>query len=137
MNDAVAPAQKIAIATADAPKVIPGRRDFFSYVDLGVADASNGAMKAQIMRSDKGLTSPTGWHYHVCQQQFIYIVKGWVDLTFEDGRSVRLKQGDSMLIPGGTRHNETGTSTDLEVLEVNTPAKFGTVPCDPPAGMPA
>lgn len=135
MNDAVTPAQKIAVATSDNPTVIPGRRDFFSYVDLGVEDASNGAMKAQIMRSDKGLTSPTGWHYHVCQQQFIYIVKGWVDLTFEDGRSIRLKQGDSMMIPGGTRHNETGTSTDLEVLEVNTPATFGTVSCDAPAGL--
>ncbi|MCB1743598.1 MAG: cupin domain-containing protein [Gammaproteobacteria bacterium] len=137
MNDVVTSKQKVAIAKADAPTIIPGRRDFFSYVDLGVEDASNGAMKAQIMRSDQGLTAPTGWHYHVCEQQFIYVIKGWVNLSFEDGRTIKLGEGDSMMIPGGTRHNETGTSTDLEILEVNTPASFGTVACDPPAGMSA
>ncbi len=135
MNDIATVKQQIAVATADNPTVIPGRREFFSYADLGVAEASNGAMKAQIMRSDQGLTSPTGWHYHVCEQQFIHVLKGWVDLSFEDGRKLRLKQGDSMMIPGGTRHNETGTSSELEILEVNTPAQFGTVACDAPAGM--
>ena len=116
MNDIATVKQQIAVATADNPTVIPGRREFSSYADLGVAEASNGAMKAQIMRSDQGLTSPTGWHYHVCEQQFIHVLKGWVDLSFEDGRKLRLKQGDSMMIPGGTRHNETGTSSELEIL---------------------
>lgn len=135
MNDTVTPTQKLAYATPETAKAVPGRRDFFSYRDLGVEEASNGAMKAQIMTASQGLGKPTGWHYHVCDQQFIYVVKGWVDLVFEDGRTLHLKQGDSMMIPGGMRHNEIGTADELEILEVNTPAAFGTVPCDPPAGM--
>jgi quercetin dioxygenase-like cupin family protein len=61
-------------------------------------------------------------------------VKGWVDLEFETGEKIRLKQGESLMIPGGMRHNETATSEELELLEVSVPADMGTVPCDPPEG---
>jgi uncharacterized protein YjlB len=60
--------------------------------------------------------------------------KGWVDLEFEDGTKVRLTAGDSLMIPGGTRHNETGTADELELLEISVPAEMHTVPCDPPHG---
>src|SRR6266849_5951676 len=79
-------------------------------------------------------TQPAGWHYHVCEGQFVYTLKGWVELEFEDGSSCRLEAGDSVFIPGGMRHNEIGTSDDLEILEVCLPANMGTVPVDPPAG---
>ena len=29
--------------------------------------------------------------------------------------------GDSLMIPGGMRHNETGTADELELLEVSVP----------------
>jgi hypothetical protein len=135
MNDSVTPTQTLAYVTPETATVVQGRREFFSYHDLGVETATNGAMRAQIMKASQGMGRPTGWHYHVCEQQFIYALKGWVDLVFEDGRQIRLKQGDSMMIPGGLRHNEIGTADELEILEVSVPAKFGTVPCDPPAGM--
>ena len=126
--------QTVAVATVDAPTYVPGRRSFFKYRELGVTEASNGRMRAQVTEATQGLSEPTGWHYHVCEQQFIYMLKGWVDLEFEDGRKVHLKQGDSMMIPGGTRHNETATSEEMDILEISVPAKMGTVPCDPPAG---
>lgn len=137
MNDAVASEkpQTLAIATADNPVYIAGRREFFKYRELGVTEASNGRMRAQVMEATQGLSRPTGWHYHVCEQQFIYMLKGWVDLVFEDGRQVRLSQGDSMMIPGGLRHNEIATADEMDILEVSVPAKFGTVVCDPPAGL--
>ena len=135
MNDNVSPTQKLAYVTPETARIAPGRREFFSYHDLGVEEATNGAMRAQIMKASQGMGRPTGWHYHVCEQQFIYALKGWVDLVFEDGRQIRLQQGDSMMIPGGMRHNEIGTADELEILEVSVPAKFGTVPCDAPAGM--
>jgi len=68
--------------------------------------------------------------------QFVYTLKGWVELAFEDGTKCRLEAGDSCFIPGGMRHNEIGTSDDLEILEVCLPADMGTVPVDPPAGRP-
>ena len=135
MNDNVAPMQKLAHATPETAQIIKGRREFFAYHDLGVTEATNGRMRAQVMKSTQGLSKPTGWHYHVCDQQFVYMLKGWVDLVFEDGRQIRLNAGDSLMIPGGLRHNETATSEEMDILEVSVPSEFGTVPCDPPAGM--
>jgi quercetin dioxygenase-like cupin family protein len=83
-----------------------------------------------------GMTQPTGWHYHVCEGQFVYTLNGWVELEFEDGTSCRLEAGDSVFIPGGLRHNEMRTSDNLEILEVSVPADMGTVSVDPPAGRP-
>ena len=125
--------QTIAHATAANPTYVEGRRAFFKYRDLGVTAASNGGMRAQVTEASQGMGRPTGWHYHLCEQQFIYMLKGWVDLEFEDGRKIRLAEGDSMMIPGGTRHNETGTANELEILEISVPAVMKTVACDPPA----
>lgn len=128
---------KMAHATAQNSPLVAGRRAFFSYRDLGVNDASGGQMKAQVMSAVRGMTEPTGWHYHKCDAQFVYVMKGWVDLEFEDGKRMRVGSGESLFIPGGMRHNEFGTSDDLEVLEVVLPGEMGTVACDPPAGMKA
>jgi mannose-6-phosphate isomerase-like protein (cupin superfamily) len=130
-----APRQKVAHARIAEPKLVKGRRDFFKYRDLEVADASAGAMRAQVMSSTKGMSRPTGWHYHECEGQFIYILKGWVDLQFEDGRTIRVGEGDSLFIPGYLRHNEIRTSDTMEILEVSVPGELGTKPCDPPAGL--
>ena len=126
--------QKIAHGRAAEPVLVKGRREFFSYRDLGVAEGSAGTMRAQVMTSSQGLSQPTGWHYHECDGQFIYILKGWVDLQFEDGRTLRVEQGDSLFIPGYLRHNEIRTSEEMEILEVSTPGVLGTRPCDPPEG---
>jgi mannose-6-phosphate isomerase-like protein (cupin superfamily) len=126
--------QKVAHARFNEPVLVKGRREFFQYRDLGVAQASAGALRAQVMMSSQGMSRPTGWHYHECDGQFVYVLKGWVDLQFEDGRAIRVEQGDSLFIPGFMRHNETRTSETLEILEVSTPGEMGTKPCDPPEG---
>jgi quercetin dioxygenase-like cupin family protein len=130
---AASEAGKVTHAPASAPVFVKGRRDFFKYRDLGVTAASGGQMRAQVTIGTQGLTRPTGWHYHVCDGQFIYMLKGWVELQFEDG-TIRVEQGDSLFIPGGIRHNETCASDDLEILEVSVPADMGTKPCAAPGG---
>ena len=136
MNDVVgAEGGKLAHATLEHAEYVPGRRSFFKYRDLGVTRATGGKMRAQVTSATQGMGEPTGWHYHVCEQQFVYMLKGWVDLEFEDGTKVRLKPGESLMIPGGMRHNETGTADELEILEVSVPSEMKTVVCDPPAGM--
>lgn len=124
---------KVAVTSAKAPDYVDGRRSFFKYRDLGVTGASEGWMRAQVMSAVTGMTEPTGWHYHVCDGQFVYALKGFVELEFEDGTQCRLEAGDSCFIPGGLKHNEIRTSNDVEILEVCLPANMGTVPCDPPA----
>src|SRR5712671_4977018 len=136
LNEAAAaapPAMKVAVTSAKAPDYIAGRRSFFKYRDLGVTAASNGWMRAQLTTALTGMTQPTGWHYHVCEGQFVYTLKGWVELEFEDGTNCRLEAGDSVFIPGGMPHQENRTSDDLEILEVSVPADMGTVAVDPPA----
>ena len=130
------PPMKVAVTSAKTPDYVEGRRNFFKYRDLGVTAASNGWMRAQLTTAVTGMTKPTGWHYHVCEGQFVYTLKGWVELEFEDGSSAGSKPATSCFIPGGLKHNEIGTSDDLEILEVSLPGEIGTVPVDPPAGRP-
>ena len=124
------------VSRQSQPEYITGRRAFFKYRDLGASDASQGRFRVQIMSAEKGLSEPTGWHYHVCEGQFVFMMSGWVDLTFENGDQVRIGEGDSIYIPGGMKHNETATSDTFELLEVSVPADLGTEPCEPPEGMP-
>lgn len=133
---AAIPTGKLVHATPETASRVEGRRSFLKYQDLGVTAASSGRMRAQVMSATAGMTKPTGWHYHVCEGQFVYALKGWVDLEFEDGQSIRLQAGESLYISGGLRHNEIATSDTLEILEISVPADMGTVPCDPPEGRP-
>jgi mannose-6-phosphate isomerase-like protein (cupin superfamily) len=121
----------VAVSSAKNPVLVKGRREFFTYRDLGVTAASKGHMRAQITAAKAGMSRPTGWHYHECESQFVYVLKGWLELDFATG-PVRLEEGDSIYIPGGTPHNETRTADAFEILEVSVPAEMGTKPCDPP-----
>ena len=116
---------------ADATFGKIGRRTFFDYRDTGLEAATNGKYRAKVMKATD-VMEDTGWHYHVCDLQFVYVLKGWVDLEFEGGRVERLAEGASLAIPGGLIHNEIGMSEDYEALEVASPADMGTVPVDAP-----
>jgi len=111
---------------ADAEFAHTGRRSFFEYRDTGLGDATEGKFRAQVMRATDVMQT-TGWHYHECDLQFVYVLKGWVELAFEDGRIERLGEGSAMSIPGGMIHNETSASEDFEALEIASPADMGTV----------
>jgi mannose-6-phosphate isomerase-like protein (cupin superfamily) len=114
----------------------PGRRSFFRYRDLGLEVATGGRMRAYHNTSIAGRTEATGWHYHTCEMQFVYVLKGKLTIEFEDGTVATFAAGDSFFIPGGVRHNETYASEDKEALEVSVPGKIGTVNVERPAGLP-
>ena len=125
-------ANGIALAKADDPVMVPGRRDWMQYRELGVTAASGGKIRAQVTSATQGLSAPTGWHIHHCEGQFVYMLNGWVDLEFAGGRVERISAGDSMYIPGYTPHNELATSDKFELVEVSIPADMGTEACDAP-----
>ncbi len=135
MNDQTmtAAGMQVTVSRAKQPKLVEGRRAFFKYRDLGVTAGTSGRMRAQITSTTAGMSRPTGWHRHLCDMQFVYILDGWVELEFEGQGTVRLEPGDSVLIPGGMPHNEIRTSDRFELLELSVPAQMGTEPCDPPA----
>src|ERR1700683_5198143 len=101
---------KPLVSKLSSSRVVPGRRSFLTYRDLGVTEASNGWMRAQISVSKEGMSKPTGWHFHVCTGQFVYMLRGWSKVQFEDGSVQIVEAGDSVFIPGGVRHNEIATS---------------------------
>ena len=110
----------------DAVFANTGRRSFFEYRDTGLGAATGGAYRAQVMRATDVMET-TGWHYHVCDLQFVYVLKGWVELAFADGRVERLGEGGAMAIPPGMVHNELAVSEDFEALEVVAPAEMDTI----------
>ena len=114
----------------------PGRRPFFKYRDLGLENATGGRMRAYHSTAIKGMVEPTGWHYHICEMQFVYVLKGTIVLEFEDGTVGTFTAGDSLFIPGGVHHNEIYASEDKETLEVSVPGKIGTVNVERPAHLP-
>lgn len=126
------PAMKLAVATTKEARYVPGRREFFRYRDLGVTEATGGKMRAQVTSAITAMDRETGWHYHTCDLQFVYCLRGWIDLEFPESGKVRFQAGDSVMIPGGMPHQETATSDDFEIIEVSVPAEMGTVPCDRP-----
>jgi quercetin dioxygenase-like cupin family protein len=127
------PKMKLAVSEQKSAVFAPGRRAFFQYRELGVTEATGGRMRAQVTSAKSAMDRETGWHYHTCEMQFVYVLRGWVDLEFDRGKVQRFGPGDSVMIPGGLAHQELATSTDLELIEVSVPAEMGTVNCDPPA----
>ncbi|MBB5157337.1 cupin domain-containing protein [Saccharopolyspora phatthalungensis] len=120
-----------AIALDDAAE-IPGRRAFARYFDLGVAGVSQGLVSTEVTKIRAGMVKETGWHYHDCDFQWLYITKGWLELQFEDGATRRIHENGVCFIPGGYRHNETATSDDLEFIEIFMPANPRTIAVESP-----
>src|SRR3546814_12551664 len=87
-----------------------GRREFFTYRDLGLKEATNGRIGGMPMTIRKAMSQPTGWHYHTCEAQINYCLQGWADLVFEDGTEVRVKAGDCEYIQGVVVQKEVATS---------------------------
>ena len=114
----------------------PGRRPFFQYRDLGLEAATGGRMRAYQNNSIAGMTQPTGWHYHTCEMQFVYVLKGSLTIEFEDGTVATFSAGDAFFVPGGVKHNEIYASEDKEALEVSVPGTIDTVNCERPAELP-
>jgi mannose-6-phosphate isomerase-like protein (cupin superfamily) len=116
---------------------IPGRREFFKYRDLGVKMASKGRARANKSDSIASMVEPTGWHYHLCDFQFVYWLSGKIILEFEDGTVATFVAGESVFIPGGFRHNEIYVSEDKQSIEFSMPGEIGTVNIERPDHLPA
>jgi mannose-6-phosphate isomerase-like protein (cupin superfamily) len=122
----------VVVSRKDQATYVTGRRDWMKYRELGVTEASAGRIRAQVTSASQCLSEPTGWHIHLCEGQFVYMLSGWLDLEFADGRIERVETGDSVYIPGNTPHNEIATSDTFELMEISVPADMGTEPCDLP-----
>lgn len=105
-----------------------GLRNYSTYRDLGIAEASNGLAEAHVIRMVVPFRPELSVrHHHDVQFQMVYCLKGWFETEFEGVGVRRLLAGSSWLQPAGIRHTVRGWSDDCELLEVILPAQHETV----------
>ena len=110
-----------------------GLRDDAEYRDLGLAEATGGRLGAKHIRALKPLPAPTGWHWHDMTAHYVFVLRGSLTFRFAGVEGeVTLHAGDGLSQPAGVPHNVVGRSDDLELLEINVPASYGTFDAPPP-----
>jgi uncharacterized cupin superfamily protein len=118
----------LALASAaDASFTRDGPRADVEYRDLGLAEATQGRIGIKHIRAIMPLPAPTGWHWHDMTAHFVYVLKGWIRFRFAGvADEVTVEAGCGLSQPAGVAHNVVARSDDLEVLEINVPARYGT-----------
>ena len=103
-----------------------GLRAFFEYRDLGIKDATDGRYVAHVIRAIPGRQVDASWHRHEADFQMVYVLKGWIEFTYEGVGKQRFDAGSCFHQPKGIRHIETGHSDDVEMIEIVAPGDFVT-----------
>jgi uncharacterized cupin superfamily protein len=97
--------------------------------------ATGGRLGVKHIRAIAPLPEATGWHWHDMSAHFVYVLRGSLTFRFAGVEGdVTVREGSGLSQPAGVAHNVVSRSDDLEVLEINMPADYGTwaLP-DPPA----
>lgn len=106
-----------------------GLRSYAAYRELGVQNATGGAVQAHVIRllgkcDPKVVSIP---HYHGVQFQFLYMLKGWMIGEYEGAGRVKMSAGSCWIQPPGIRHQVIDYSDGCEMIEIILPAQFATV----------
>ncbi len=108
-----------------------GLRSFFEYRDLGILEATDGAVVAHVIRAKPGAPAISERHHHDVTFQLVYVLKGWIKFHYEGVGDVLMEPGTCVHQPPGIRHTELGHSDDLELLEIVMPGQFETLADEP------
>lgn len=103
-----------------------GLRGYFEYRDLGIKRATKGKVVSHVIRARPSEAPRGEWHWHDCDVQFVYVLKGWAKFEYEGVGEVLMEAGTCFYQPPSIRHREIAHSDDLEMLEVVWPANFKT-----------
>ncbi len=104
-----------------------GPRADAEFRDLGLAAATDGRIGARHIRAVGPFDQETGWHWHDMSGHFVFVLRGWITFRYAGRQGeVVVAQGDCLSQPGGVPHNVIARSDDLELIEINMPAQFGT-----------
>ena len=115
------------MSASDATWNREGLRADSEYRDLGLAKATGGRIGVKHIRALKPMAAPTGWHWHDMTAHYVYVLRGSLTFRFAGVEGdVTLREGDGLSQPAGVPHNVIARSDDLEVIEINEPAEYGT-----------
>ena len=118
---------------ADAAFTRDGPRADVEYRDLHLDEATDGRIGARHIRAIAPFERETGWHWHDMSGHFVYVLRGWIAFRYAGvADEVVVRSGGCLSQPGGVAHNVVGRSDDLELIELNLPARFGTWDLDGP-----
>jgi mannose-6-phosphate isomerase-like protein (cupin superfamily) len=96
-----------------------GREDSLEYRQLGVGEASAGAVGVRHLRA--GPQTSARWHAHQGAFFLWFILHGSVSVESEDGRT-SLSKWDAAYYPSGVWHREAAMSPGFSAIEVTVPA---------------
>jgi hypothetical protein len=106
-----------------------GLRRYAQYRDLGIAGATNGMVRAHVIKMvppcDPAEVSKR--HFHEVDFQMVYVLKGWIKGEYEGAGVVTMHEGSCWLQPPKIKHAVLDYSDDCELLEIIMPADFETV----------
>ena len=106
-----------------------GLRRYAHYRDLGIAGATDGMVRAHVIKMippcDPKEVSKR--HFHDVEFQMVYVLKGWVKGEYEGAGVVTMREGSCWLQPPKIKHAVLDYSDDCELLEIIMPADFTTV----------
>jgi mannose-6-phosphate isomerase-like protein (cupin superfamily) len=123
-------ARQIFVASHHRPDAFEqGLRRYAQYRDLGIAEATNGMVRAHVIKMippcDPAEVSKR--HFHEVEFQMVYVLKGWIKGEYEGAGAVTMREGSCWLQPPKIRHSVLDYSEDCELLEIIMPADFATV----------
>jgi len=122
------------VELSDAAFTRDGPRADVEYRYLGLMASTQGRIGVRHIRAIAPFGQETGWHWHDMTGHFNYVLRGWIRFRYTgvDG-DVTVHAGACLSQPGGVPHNVVGRSDDLELIEINMPAVFGTQDLGPGA----
>ena len=105
-----------------------GFRPYNLYRDLGVIAATNGMVKAHIVRAERSPEKGESGdrHAHHVDFQFVYMLKGWQTMEMEGVGVFTVHAGGCWTQPPGIKHEVLDYSEDREVLEITLPSTYET-----------
>jgi len=128
MSDSKIKSDFLVNRAKDNPFVSGGLRVYREYRDFGIADATDGKVHAQIIRTTKPCPEEgSGLHYHDLDFQMVFCLKGKSRVWFEGQGEQQFEAGDCWVQPPGIKHNVLYYSEDYEVMEITLPAEYETV----------
>jgi len=121
--------QKVAVSHYNNADFESGLRSYAQYRDLGIVEASNGMVRAHVLRftepCDPKVVSKL--HFHDTEFQMVYVLKGWVKTKLGHHEEITMREGSSWTQPPKIKHVINDYSDDCELLEIILPADFETV----------
>jgi mannose-6-phosphate isomerase-like protein (cupin superfamily) len=121
--------QRFVFNHLDANSFDTGLRSYAQYRDLDIAAATDGLVRAHVIRMVPPCIPAvvSKRHFHDVEFQMIYVLKGWIKSEFDGAGAVTMRQGSCWLQPPKIKHSVLDYSDDCELLEIIMPADFDTV----------